>query len=214
MDWLLSILDGCCTIQLWRNISGDNFHPIYEVSGNTLVEEPDFHVQNRYRWSAKWNPTTQSYYARRFEHSNGNITQIFMAREILGLSRNPGYGADEADHANGDTLDNRKIGNLRTATASQGRMNQIKKGFQQRFKCVKKHGPGYLARIGIDGVTICLPTILCEVESAQMYKYAAIILHGKFARYTEIPSDEVPTRERRWALMGLVVEKLLLDGCI
>jgi hypothetical protein len=218
MVWQLPILLGYCTIELERRVTGNNYNPHtckWKVVGNVLINEKNFLRFRRDRWLRRDIPTAQSYCAHRIERQNGIMIDIIMAREVLNLPRNPGRCCDVADHKNHDIREDTEE-NLRVATPAQSQMNTREYGSQQRFKGVfeNRDGHKYKARICVDGLRICLPSVLTDVEAALMYKHAAIILFDNFSCYTEILLSEMPSRKRRWELMGLVVEKLVLKGYV
>jgi len=75
-------------------------------------------------------------------------------------------------------------------------------------KGVIPHRNKYQARIWVNGSHIYFTDVLIKIEAAWMRRYAVIIMHDKFAYLQDLPEVEKPSRERRWELMGLVVEKL------
>ena len=90
-----------------------------------IVDEADYAWLNQWKWYARWSKTTKSYYAARNDpNKKGKHRSIQMHREILGL-----YDGDkrEGDHANHNTLDNRRFINgedqLRIATTSENHYN-------------------------------------------------------------------------------------------
>lgn len=204
--------NGCRVIPLWRNVSGNNFRPIYEIIDYTVIDEVDFDKLNQYRWFIYENSRGDKYVLRR-ENRGGKYIHIYMSREILGLPHGIGHGGDEADHVDHNTLNNRR-NNLRKATSSQSKANTRGHSYHQMPKGVHKHGRGYEARISVNGLSVSFSDDLCKVEAGLKYKYAAIILHDKFACYTEITTDEMPSRRRRWELLGMVIDKLREKGYV
>jgi hypothetical protein len=207
----LQVSDGCRVIPLWRNISGDNFHPVYKIVGYTVVDEIDFDWLNKYRWLMAENSRTGDCYAVRYESQGGKRIHIFMAREILNLPHGVGCGSDEAEHRDHNTLNNRRR-NLRRATSSQNNANKKGYSLSQRFKGVRPERGKYLARIKINRSLFYLISVPKEVEAALMYNYAAYLLYGEFAELNIIPEDEMPSYERQWELYDMVVTKLRSKG--
>ena len=95
-------------------------------------------------------------------------------------------GRDTVDHANGDTLDNRRD-NLRLCTAAQNQMNSI--GQRRRLSRFKGVSPGrgtmtgkWKASICRDGKDRHLGYFTTEEEAGRAYDREARILFGSFAR--------------------------------
>jgi hypothetical protein len=95
------------------------------------------------------------------------------------------------DHANGDTLDNRRS-NLRICTQHQNVCNTSRRSHsRQRFKGVHALPSGrYAARIGHGGRYFHLGSFDSDVAAAVAYNEAAARLHGEFCRLKEIPETE------------------------
>lgn len=92
------------------------------------------------------------------------------------------------DHANGNTLDNRRC-NLRLATASQQTCNRRKpRGSRTPYKGVQQLGRGrWTARVSAHLGVFSTPE-----EAARAYDAAALHLHGAFARLNfPAPSNPV-----------------------
>jgi hypothetical protein len=106
-----------------------------------------------------------------------NKTRIH--RLILGLT------ADDkvmVDHINRNGLDNRRE-NLRLATCSQNQFNKGAIGRTSSFKGVSlaKKNNKWQALVCKDKKLKWLGYFLTELEAAQAYDNAAVILHGEFA---------------------------------
>jgi hypothetical protein len=204
---------GCQVIPLYRNVSGDNFHPQYVIVGYTIVDDADFQWISQDRWFMYENRSTGDYYAFRMEWKGGKRVKIDMAREILRLPRIAGYKGDVPDHKDHNTLNNSKRLNIRVATRSQSVMSRRKWVLYKEYKGVDKneYGNKYQPSISVNGSTICFTNVTSKVEAAWMRRYGAIIIHDKFADLEDLP--EV-SRECRWELMGMVVEKLMELGLI
>jgi hypothetical protein len=212
----LTVLHGYCTLQVYKKVGGStrwSHTIIWEVCGNTLVDEAKFPVFNQDRWIRMRNPKDGSYYVCRVECKGGKTTHIFLAREVLGLCRNPGRGNGVVDHKNHDKTDN-TVENLREATTSQNAINKVKQKSGHKFRSVQENGNGHYSYIKADRLRIYLPTVLLEIEAAWMRCYAVIIVHDSFAHLENLPEDEKPSRERRWELLGMVVGKLVQKGLV
>jgi hypothetical protein len=210
----LSILQGYCTIQLWRKIGGNNryFWTIeWEVCGNTLVYEVDFLRFNQFRWRMRKDLNTGDYYAYRAESQSGKQIAIYLAREILGLPRGAGCGGDQADHENHDTLNNGRD-NLRVVTSSQSRANRREWGSRRLPKGVQKNNDGYQSYIKCNGSRVQFPTLIKKNHAWFMRKEAEKYVQGEYAYSEDIPADQMPTEEEQEWLKRLVIEKLRQKG--
>jgi hypothetical protein len=210
----LPILQGCCTIQVYRKIGGSNAHPhtiVWEVCGNTLVSEAWFSVLDQKRWILKRGKLT---YIFRVVKINGKTIHISMAREIVGLPRGAGHKCDESDHRNLDTFDN-TIENLRVATREQNRRNRSKWGSKsRRFKGVWKHGNMFEASVHYGGKQLYLGSFKTDIEAALAHFYTGTLLHGEFFRGSEIPADEMLSEARQEEIWQLVLGKLRAAGLL
>lgn len=213
-------LPGYCEIPLWEVIPGigDNFHPetrVWRICGYTIVDSDNYRWLNQYRWIMHWNSKKRSYYVRRLEKlANGKYMDVYMAREVLGLPQGAGYGGDQADHKNHDTLNNIRS-NLRVGTYSQNQANRGKKyNSVYRFKGIRQSGTGFHARFIYQYEEIYLKTVRTDVEAALLYNYAIIEFQGDFALLNEIPEDEMPSEERQQELRKIVTEKLTKLGLL
>jgi hypothetical protein len=119
--------------------------------------------------------------------------QVTLHRFLTGLP------AEQIDHRNRQTLDNRRV-NLRAATIGQNRTNSTKKKRGvSRYKGV--HIP--FNQVGVWAAAITkskkhyhLGTFCSEVEAALAYDQAAKLLHGEFASLNFPDGCEVPHGER------------------
>lgn len=67
-----------------------------------IVDDCDAWVLD-YKWRAKWDKVTLSYYAVRNYYSSGHYKSVYMSRAIMGEPKGL-----VVDHINHDTLDNRR----------------------------------------------------------------------------------------------------------
>lgn len=123
------------------------------------VSDADFDYLNRWKWLARWNPITNSFYVFRVEHplqASGKRKQevTFMHRVITNAPK--GLDVDHIDH---DTLNNQRE-NLRSVTHQVNLRNR--KGAQSNnvlgILGVQPHGRGFRAHIKISGKHTCLKT--------------------------------------------------------
>lgn len=148
-----------------------------------IVDDEDYKRISALKWRACWSSHTKSFYAAR---DNAMIAgkrghKVYMHRVILGLE----YGDKrKGDHINHDTLDNRRVENLRIATPGE---NQHNRGRQNRntsgFKGIYWHkiANKWASHIGLDGRTKHLGLFDTPEAAANAYDFAAIALHGDFA---------------------------------
>jgi hypothetical protein len=163
-----------------------------------IVDDDDYEVVSARRWHAA--PCRGKFYARR---GGPGGKHILMHRELMGFP----VGMD-IDHANGDTLDNRRS-NLRIATRSQNSANSMKrigatgfKGVTKFFRPLKKQ---YVAQIRCGGSTKNLGYFETAEEAGRVYDRHAYEYWGEFASLN-FP-DEIPHRDGDAAhLIGRLVE--------
>ncbi|KKN33958.1 hypothetical protein LCGC14_0798400 [marine sediment metagenome] len=86
-----------------------------------IIDDEDYTEISQYKWYARLNPHTQSYYAQR------NVLLIDKKRTVIQMSRSLlmlCYGDKrQVDHINHNTLDNRRK-NLRIVTNQQNHFNR------------------------------------------------------------------------------------------
>ncbi len=143
---------------------------------SALIDSEDVALVSRFNWHASPG-TTGDFYARRTEHTaDGKVITIRMHREILGINNER-----LTDHANGNTLDNRKS-NLRSCTDSQSVINTIRKPNSCGVRGVHfdRSKGKWKARIGVDGRSISLGYFLTKEDAASVRKQAERKYHGEF----------------------------------
>lgn len=194
-------MERCCRMRVSPVVAGDK---TYTLTGARMtpssqdyrlipltqgqfakVSPEDFEWLSQWKWHARWNKCTRSFYALRA----GRISEwphfrnsVQMQRQILGL----GYGNPlRADHINSDTLDNRRL-NLRPATKAQNTQNC-------RVRCDNKTGlkgaywskqkKKWHSAIHANGKLNHLGHYMTAEEAHEAYKAAAKKFFGEFARF-------------------------------
>ncbi len=135
-----------------------------------LVDDADFKAASRWSWAAVIEPS-------------GRVKCVYGAHQGKHVLLHAlVFGSVGVDHANGDTLDNRRA-NLRAATAQQNARNCAKKRGASVYKGVTKgQRPGtWKATIKIGGITKTFPQRTAEEDAARDYDDAAREHFGAFA---------------------------------
>lgn len=140
-----------------------------------LIDDADLPLVQGYNWFQ-----TANGYAARSTTRSGKRFTILMHRLISDVA--PTF---EVDHANGDTLDNRRA-NLRVCTRHDNARNRklnVNKT-RSRFKGVRRPQASFswIAAIRVDGVQHYLGSFMTELDAAFAYDRAAVEHFGRFAR--------------------------------
>ena len=151
----------------------------------TQIDDADYEHLSQWRWRAKWNPCTHSYYAARniwvvSPDGKRQCRFVSMSRLILGLTDSK----IQADHKNGDTLDNQRE-NLRAATPAQNAANRKRrKTNTSGFKGVSYYPKtkSWRARIHVAGKGVFLGDFKTKEEAHAAYQKKALELFGEFVR--------------------------------
>ena len=145
-----------------------------------IVDAEDFAHISQWKWYAAYNKNARSFYAVRHERSKDNPRRslIRMHNVICVVSQGM-----EVDHANHNTLDNRRQ-NLRAANRYQQCANRrMRRTNTSGFKGVKRASKSskWEAKIVHNGKSKYLGTYSTKEAAYAAYKAAAITLHGTFA---------------------------------
>lgn len=145
-----------------------------------LVDDDDFERFGMLRWSVREAVTQRIHYAYAVIHiRNPRRGFIYLHRAIVGCPEDL-----FVDHANGDTLDNRRS-NLRICTRGENARNQrLSSANTSGFKGVTRCGRKWHAQIsaGPGKKRVHIGNFETPIEAALAYDAAARKYHGEFAR--------------------------------
>ncbi len=123
-----------------------------------------------------------------FSSARGYVTMKFknkayrIQRVIWTMFKGPIPSGYLVDHIDCNKINN-KIENLRLASKSQNACNSLKHRGKCEYKGVVKNRYGkFEVYIGIHGVRLNMGTYETQKEAAIAYDFAALFLHGEFAR--------------------------------
>lgn len=153
----------------------------------SLVDDADYDWLSQWRWHVCYCPQMRSFYARREFKDNGKRHTLHLHREICALKPKDGL---VVDHANHDTLDNRRS-NLRVVTQRANSWNrQRNRDSVTGFKGVSFQPKRniYQARINFCGNKMSLGYFRTPEEAAAAYRDASKRLFGEFSFTAESPS--------------------------
>jgi len=152
-----------------------------QIDGYTvLIDEEDAWMLNRWTWHAFKGKGGVMYYVRRSTHMPNGKRSAWLHREIMG---DP-IGM-EIDHANGNTLDNRKV-NLRVCNCSENRCNCGKrKTNTSGYKGVSFYRPNgmWVAQIQKNKQKYFMGYHSTPELAYEAFKAKAVELHGEFAHF-------------------------------
>lgn len=149
-----------------------------------LVDDADHPWLSGFRWHCQNTPSGHKYAYRYAKPNEGHPKgkRLLMHRELLGLTRAP--RTVHVDHANDDTLDNRRA-NIRACNAALNQAaSRIGRAGTSRYRGVywdESRGK-WRASVRCNGRTYHLGRFATEREAAGAYDGAARELFGEFAR--------------------------------
>jgi len=147
------------------------------------VDGKNFDWLNQWKWCARWDKGTQSFYAVRTECYRDTFglprhRTVYMHRLIMDTPKN--LVCDHIDHA---TLNNQE-NNLRNCTQSQNMMNR--RGANSRNKStgilgVKSDGFGFRGYISVNKKMLWSKTFRAIEEAVAWRQAAELLQYGEFA---------------------------------
>lgn len=173
---------------------GDHAFAILTRGAVTLLDVDDLPLVAARCWSSS--SSGRYNYARRGEKRGDRIVTIRMHRAIMQPPDDM-----QVDHANGDTLDNRRA-NLRICSHHENSWNSIS-NCGSEFKGVSWEMGGrsapWRARISRQGQSVNLGCWRTAEQAAVAYDGAALMLFGEYAK-TNFPPDQVRAAiyDTRW----------------
>jgi hypothetical protein len=136
------------------------------VAAWTVVDDEDYDLLAGYRWSM---------HPRGYAQTGGGDHKELMHRMLLGLTPNRGGGRGsgarslQADHINGDKLDNRRA-NLRIVTNQENHQNRrgANRGSSSRYRGVYLHKATgkWMARVRTGGKDYYFGSFSDELQAA------------------------------------------------
>lgn len=144
--------------------------------GVALVDEADAARLSGHAWYREDRAHTS--YACRQARVGRKVVKVYLHREVLGLA----HPSQQADHANGDGLDNRRA-NLRPATRSENMANRRAAARDIPYRGVyrSRRGRPYRAQITAAGRVRHLGQFDSPEVAALAYDRAALAAFGPFA---------------------------------
>ena len=147
------------------------------------VSPEDFEWLNRWKWQAWFAKCTRTFYAVRgqWNPAKKNMDAIRMHRVILECVEGD---RKQVDHANGDTLDNRRS-NIRVATHAENQMNKGRpRNNTSGVKGVSwdKNVGKWRVRVQSNGESLNVGFFSSLDDAKEARRTAAEDLHGKYAR--------------------------------
>lgn len=162
----------------------------------TKVDLEDYEYLLRWTWHAAWSAHTQTYYARTNRRMGDDLSWPRGFRVHQAIFKEFGK-ANQRDHENGDTLDNRK-NNLRRASHAQNMHNRKMdwdnkcgfKGVAPKRHCqTGEYNGRYSATLRVDGKIEHVGYFGSPEYAARAFDIRSIQTRGEFARLNFLLED-------------------------
>ena len=153
------------------------------TQGQVALIDDEHAALAHFKWQAKWDEDTQSFYAARASRqANGKRQTLGLHRAVMEMHIGRALVGDEhVDHINHDTLDCRTE-NMRLASGSQNHCNKRKyRTNKSGYKGVHLKEGRWRAEISAGGKRFSLGAYSTPEEAAAVYDAAALKYHGAFA---------------------------------
>lgn len=140
----------------------------------SLVEVEDVALLECSNWSVAWKESNRAFYAARGPELGGKPVERYMHTLITGQK--------PTDHANRNTLDNRRHGNLRGATRSQNQANMKRRTVPNSgFVGVYAMGSGWKSCMSLGGRQINTGVFSDKIAAARARDCAVYDHFGRYA---------------------------------
>lgn len=145
-----------------------------------LVDDDDFVRLGHFKWSAHFDPTTKTFYAKRSKKKHcvrQRQTAEYLHRAVMGVNDHK----VKVDHKDHDGLNCRRT-NLRIATNSQNMMNRrgANRDSKTGVRGVTFQDGKYYARIYVNSKNLCLGSFVTKEEASAAYAAANRRHFGEF----------------------------------
>lgn len=144
----------------------------------TIVDDEDWEKTLKFKWIYAPKANQKGYAQRAVTISKNKRTTLRLHRYLLGLSHGDGI---IVDHANGNTLDNRKQ-NLRICSSSENSVNKDYKIPTSGYRGVIKKRNKYYAVLERNGKIYSKGGFNCPTVAAIKYDKLAKEINGEFCR--------------------------------
>ena len=149
-----------------------------------IIDDEDAYLA-RYEWHAQARDSGR-FYAKRTDWTSGVARTVYLHREVMCAA--PGT---DVDHRNRDGLDCRRR-NLRLAVGGGNQQNSARRrGNRSGYKgvCWNAAKSRWQAQVQVDHRNLYLGLYSEAIDAARAYDFAAMWLHGEYARFNFPPTE-------------------------